>query len=220
MPTDRLRLGAFGLTLLFAGCAERDNPWDSAARPASPVIQAPKPFQPKPGPTSKVVLPDSSSRDPSNPYFANLQSAIASLEPGDTMWIQGGRDYTLSDGLQMAFGGNYYQWIVIRSFGGEARILDGRPGSISALMTLTGSGWVELRGLAFVRCKGAGFRANGLQGPLRIDSCRFDTNGTYGIETRGLRDAFVLRHLQLRRNVGKPQLNSETPVDSLDVHIE
>jgi len=220
MPTDRLRRSALGLTLLLAGCAERDNPWDPANRPATENPTPQVPVLPKPGPTSKVVLPDSSSRDPSNPYFANLQSAVASLEPGDTLWIQGKRDYTLSDGLQMAFGGSYYKWIVIRSFGGEARLLDGRPGSISALMTLTGPGWVELRGLAFVRCKGAGFRANGLQGPLRIDSCRFDTNGTYGIETRGLRDSFTLRHVRLVRNVGKPQLNSETVLDSLDVRIE
>jgi hypothetical protein len=166
------------------------------------------------------VLPDSASRDPSNPYFANLASAIASLDPGDTLWVQGNRSYVLSDGLQMAFGGMRYNWIVIRSFGGTARLVDGSNGGMSSLMTLTGSGWVELRGLAFVRSHGAGFRANGLQGPLRLDSCRFDSNATYGIETRGLRDTLFLRDLSLSRNGKSPPISVETALDSSRVLFE
>ena len=218
-----MRRLVLGLWLCLCGCAQRDNPWDPvnvSGATSNTDTTKPQATTPVPGATSKVVLHDSASRDPSNPYFANLASAIASLDPGDTLWIQGNRSYVLSDGLQMAFGGSAYNWIVIRSFGGTARLVDGRTGTISSLLTLTGSGYVELRGLAFVRSLGAGFRANGLQGPLKIDSCRFDSNGTYGIETRGLRDTLFLRDLLLRANRNRPPISVETPVDSLRVRFQ
>lgn len=213
-----MRRLVLGLLVGLFGCAERDNPWDPVNRSAVPDSPV-RPLLPTPGATSKVVLPDSASRDPSNPYFANLQTAMSAVEPGDTVWIQGGRSYLLSTGLQMVLGGSANRWVVVRSFAGEARIVDGRPGTISSLLTLTGPGYVELKGLAFVLCSGAGFRANGLQGPLRIDSCRFDSNATYGLETRGLRDALQLRHLRLKGNGFSPPLSVESPVDSLDIRF-
>ena len=140
-----MRRLVLGLLVGLCACAERDNPWDPANR--SDMAQAALPAQPVPGPSSEVVLPDSASRDPANPYFANLQSAMSAVKPGDTLWIQGGRSYVLTTGLEMVLGGAAFHWVVIRSFGGEARIVDGDPGSISALLTLTGPGYVERRQL-------------------------------------------------------------------------
>lgn len=212
-----MRRLVLGSLIALAGCAERDNPWDPVNRssllPSVLVL-------PVPGPGVKVVLPDSASRDPDNPYFANVQSALVLVEAGDTVWIQGGRSYALTSELRMVLGGTKFRPVVIRSFGGEARFVDSGKGAISSLMTLNGPGYVEMKGLAFVRCTGAGFRANGLQGPLRIDSCRFDSNGTYGLETRGLRDALVLRNLRLRGNGQAPPLSVESGVDSVDVVLE
>ncbi|MEN9353087.1 MAG: hypothetical protein RL318_412 [Fibrobacterota bacterium] len=213
-----MRCLVLGALVVLCGCAERDNPWDPVNRQGQEEI--PQAKLPVPGLTSKVVLPDSSNRDPDNPYFANIQSALRAVEPGDTVWIQGGRDYPLTNGLEMVQGGSAYRWVVLRSFQGEARLVDARPGTISALLTLTGPGYVQIQGLAFVLCKSAGFRANGLQGPLRIDSCRFDSNGTYGLEMRGLRREIVLRTLQLRGNGFKPPLSVDSPVDSQGVHFE
>jgi hypothetical protein len=214
-----MRRLVLGLLVGLCACAERDNPWDPANR--SDMAQAALPAQPVPGPSSEVVLPDSASRDPANPYFANLQSAMSAVKPGDTLWIQGGRSYVLTTGLEMVLGGAAFHWVVIRSFGGEARIVDGDPGSISALLTLTGPGYVELRGLAFVLCSaGDGFRANGLQGPLLLDSCRFDSNGTYGVETRGLQDSLVLRDVSLIGDLAKPPLLVDSPVDSQEVRFQ
>ncbi len=211
-----MRRWLLGACLALGACAQRDNPWDPVNMAAASVSVKP----PQPSATSKVVLPDSASRDPDNPYYANLASAIAGLEAGDTLWIQGNRDYVLTEGLQMSFGGSRYSWIVIRSFGGAAHLVDGSSGAVSALLTLTGSGWVELRGLGFSRSHGAGFRANGLQGPLRLDSCVFDSNATYGIETRSIQDSTHLRSLRFRANGTEPPLFINTAFDSVDVRFE
>jgi hypothetical protein len=211
-----MRCLVLGALIVLGGCAERDNPWDPANRMASGETL---PALPLPGPASKVVLPDSSNRDPDNPYFANIQSALRAVEPGDTVWIQGG-DYLLTNGLEMVQGGSAFRWVVVRNFGGEVRLVDARPGTISSLLTVTGPGYVQIQGLAFVLCKTAGFRANGLQGPLRIDSCRFDSNGTYGIEMQGMRSDVVLRNLRLKANGFKPPISVGSPVDSQDVRWE
>jgi len=211
-----MRRLCLGILTVFCGCAERDNPWD----PVNRMAESGATQLPVPGPGVKVVLPDSASRDPANPYFANIQSALRSVEAGDTLWIQGGKTYSLGTGLELVLGGAAYHWVVVRSFGGEVRLVEARPGTISSLLTVTGPGYVELRGLAFVQGSGAGFRANGLQGPLRLDSCRFDSNGTYGLETRGLRNSLVLRSLRMKGNVNSPPMSVETVVDSVDVRFE
>jgi len=211
-----MRRLCLGILTVVCGCAERDNPWDPVNRAAEGASSR----QPVPGPGSKVVLPDSASRDPANPYFANIQSALRAVEAGDTLWIQGGKTYSLGTGLELVLGGTAYHWVVVRSFGGEVRLVEARPGTVSSLLTVTGPGYVELRGMAFVLGSGAGFRANGLQGPLRLDSCRFDSNGTYGLETRGLRSSLVLRNLRMKGNVNSPPMSVETVVDSVDVRFE
>lgn len=180
------------LVLCFWACAQRDNPYDPANRAATPVDTGPKP--PVPSPTIRVVLQDSSGTRGSA-YYGNIQSALADLNPGDTLWVQGNRTYAISGLLRVSHGGARLLPVVIRSFGGEARIL-ARSSVPNCLLIDTGGGAVHITGFAFVGATGPAILANGVAGGIWIDSCRIDTSLS-AIEMRNITGAVHVRDVTM-----------------------
>jgi hypothetical protein len=169
------------LVLCFWACAERDNPYDPVNRAARPMDTGAKP--PVPSASIRVVLPDSSGSRGSA-YYGNIQAALADLNPGDTLWVQGNRTYPISGLLRVSHGGARLLPVVIRSYGGIARIL-ARSAVANCLLIDTGGGAVHISGFAFVGATGPAILANGVAGDIWIDSCRIDTSLT-AIEMRDI----------------------------------
>jgi len=173
------------LVLCFWACAERDNPYDPANRPTGQVVDT-GPRLPVPGPGIKVVLRDSASRANSQlpyHYFANIQSAFDTLDPGDTLWVQGGRTYSTMS-LTLRRGGARLLPVTIRSFGGEARIL-ARSLVPNLLVLEQGAVFVHISGFAFVGATAPAILGVNIPGDIWIDSCRIDTSYT-AIEMRNI----------------------------------
>lgn len=198
--------------LAIGGCAERDNPFDPVNRVG--VVDPPPPVapEPRPGPTSLVVDPDSVCR--TCDFYGTLGSALAQAQPGDTIWIQGGRTYTVQDLLNIAKGGSFLKPLVIRAYGGEARFVPARDG-IQNLLRVS-QPYIELRGLAFVGAAGDGVLVNNVSGPVRLDSVRIDSCGVAGIGV-GLRAGpagvhLSLHDLRLRYNATAPALQLDPGV--------
>lgn len=173
---------------LFAGlwaCAQRDNPYD----PLNATRNSDTAVAPTPSSSIRVVLPDSAGRTSS--YYGNIQSALADLNPGDTLWVQGARTYAISGLLRISHGGARLLPVVIKSFGGEARIL--ARSSVSNCLRID-QGWVRISGFAFVGSVGPGILASGVAGDVAIDSCRIDTCGS-GLDLRNIYGALKLHDL-------------------------
>ncbi|HXP90826.1 MAG TPA: hypothetical protein VN931_07865 [Fibrobacteria bacterium] len=165
----------WGLLLVAClwGCAERDNPYDPANLVSRAVDTAAK--LPVPGEGIRVVLPDSAGR--ASAYYGNIQSALADLNPGDTLWVQGGITYPTM-GLNLSHGGARLLPVVIRSFGGEARIL---ARSTVPNCLIISQGWAKITGFAFVGATGPAVRTVGdstITGDVWIDSSRIDSSYT------------------------------------------
>lgn len=179
------------------------------------------PVEPKPGPTSLVVDPDSACRT-CGPFFGTLGSALTQVKPGDTIWVQGGQTYLLQDVLNVSRGGTFVAPVVVRSFGGEARFAPAR-GGIQNLLRVS-QPYVYLRGLAFVGAEGDGVLINNSPGPVRLDSVRIDSCGIGGSGS-ALRAGpsgvhLGLSDLTMRHNANRPALVLESGVvidDSLRV---
>lgn len=157
------------LFVLLWACAERDNPYDTP----NGSTRASESTVPTPSSSIRVVLPDSAGRTSS--YYGNIQAALADLNPGDTLWVQGGRTYAISGLLRVSHGGARLLPVVIRSFGGQVRIL--ARSSVSNCLRID-QGWVHITGFAFVGALGPGILANSVTGDIWIDSCRIDTCGS------------------------------------------
>ena len=175
------------LVLTFWACAERDNPYDPANRAARNTDTGAK--LPSPHPGVKVVLLDSAGRDnnygrdSNHIYDGTIESALSRLDPGDTLWVQGGRTYP-TFGLSLMFGGARLLPVVIRSFGGEARVL--ARSRVQNLLTIqTGGVNVHIQGFAFVGAIQPAIIAVDVPGDIWIDSCRVDTS-YFAIEMRNV----------------------------------
>lgn len=188
------------LVLTFWACAERDNPYDPANRAVRKTDTGAK--LPSPHPGVKVVLPDSASRD--NNYGRDtdyvfdgtIQSGLSRLNPGDTLWVQGGRTYAVSNGLDLMFGGARLLPVVIRSFGGEARVL--ARSRVENLLTIQNGGMdVHLHGFAFVGAIGPAIIAVDVPGDIWIDSCRVDTS-LFAIEMRNVSGTVHIHDVAMR----------------------
>ena len=168
--------------LCFWACAERDNPNDPANRENGRIVDTgAKP--PVPSDVVRVVLRDSSGYRGSA-FYGNIGSALGDLNPGDTLWVEGNKTYAISDRLRISHGGARLLPVVIRSFGGIARIL-ARGAVSNCLFIDTGGVEVHISGFAFVGSTGPAIFANGGNGNIWIDSCRIDTSFT-AIELRNL----------------------------------
>lgn len=178
-------------------------------------------MEPRPGPTSLVVDPDSACRT-CGAFYGTVGTALTQVKPGDTIWIQGGRTYRLQDLLNVSRGGTFIDPIVVRSYGGEARFVPAR-GGIQNLLRVS-QPYVHLRGLAFVGAEGDGVLINNSPGPVRLDSVRIDSCGIGGSGS-ALRAGPVgvrlgLSDLTMRHNASRPALVLESGVvveDSLRV---
>lgn len=170
------------LVLCFWACAERDNPYDPANRSTGRIVDTgAKP--PVPSESVRVVLLDSSGYRGSA-YYGSIGAALADLNPGDTLWVQGNKTYPINDLLRVSHGGARLLPVVIRSFGGVARIL--ARGSVrNCLFIDTGAVDVHISGFAFVGATGPAVIASGGAGGIWIDSCRIDTSYT-AIEMRNI----------------------------------
>jgi len=192
--------------LAIGGCAERDNPYDPSngfAPPNPPVIAVP---EPKPTETALVVDPDSVCR--TCDFYSTLETALTESQPGDTIWIQGGRTYLVQDLLNVSKGGSFLRPFVIRSFGGEARFMPARDG-VQNLLRVS-QPYVEIRGIAIVGAQGDGVLVNNVAGPVRIDSSRIDSCGVSGagaaLHAGPAGVHLILRDLQLKHNATSPAL--------------
>lgn len=195
--------------LALGGCAERDNPYDPA-NGFLHVAPAPEPLEPRPSSTSLIVDPDSVCR--TCDFYGTLETALAEAQPGDTVWIQGGRTYAVQDLLNVSKGGTLYQPFVIRSFGGEARFVPARRG-IQNLLRVS-QPYVAITGLAIVHAEGDGVLVNNVAGWVRIDSSRIDSCGVSG-EGVALRAGpagvrLRLHALTMRGNASSPALRLES----------
>lgn len=194
--------------LAIGGCAERDNPYDPSngfVGPARPIIDTVEP-EPRPSKTSRVVDPDSVCR--TCDFYGTLETALAESQPGDTVWIQGGRTYQVQDLLNISKGGTFLRPFVIRSYGGEARFIPARSG-IQNLLRVS-QPYVDIQGIAIVGAEGDGVLINNVVGPVRIDSSRIDSCGISG-DGAALRAGpagvrLSLHDLQLRHNATSPAL--------------
>ncbi len=204
--------------LALEGCAERDNPYDPAngylARaPEDTVRKDTTPPEPRPSRTSRVVDPDSVCR--TCDFYATLETALSEAQPGDTVWIQGGRTYQVQDLLNISKGGTLLRPFVIRSFGGQARFVPARAG-VQNLLRI-GQAHVHIRGVAIVGAEGDGVLVNNVSGPVRIDSSRIDSCGLsgFGAAVRagpaGVR--LSLHDVQLRHNATSPALQLSPGVE-------
>ena len=189
---------AFSIVLLWA-CAQRDNPFDPSNSSGNRVIDTGyKP--PQPSGQIRVVLPDSAGR--SSDYYGNIQAALADLNPGDTLYVQGGhgRTYAISGLLRISHGGVRLLPVVIRSFGGEARIL--ARSSVPNCLRID-QGWVHLSGFAFVGSQGPAIIASGVTGDVQIDSCRADSSGA-GMDLRDMYGRLRLRDISMTGDTLNP----------------
>ena len=170
------------------GCAQRDNAFDPAngyrSIDTTPVV-------PVPSGSIRVVLPDSAGRG--SQFYGNIQAALADLNPGDTLWVQGGRTYAISGLLRVSHGGVRLLPVVIRAFGGEARIL-ARSSVLNCLRI--DQGWVKIAGFAFVGAQGPAVIGSGVAGDVWIDSCRADSSGA-GFDLRDMRGKLRMRSISM-----------------------
>jgi len=198
--------------LVMGGCADRDNPFDPVNRQPGPR-QTPDTAkvlvpEPRPGPTSRVVDPDSVCR--TCDFYGTLGSALAESQPGDTVWIQGGRTYAVQDLLNVSKGGTFFKPFVIRSFGGEARFIPARDG-IQNLLRVS-QPYVEIRGLAFVGAAGDGVLINNAMGRVTLDSMRIDSCGGVGLRAGPAGVHLWLRDLRLKHNAVSPAMQLDPGV--------
>lgn len=195
--------------LLLWACAQRDNPYDPANVSANRNIDTGiKP--PQPSGLIRVVLPDSAGR--SSDYYGNIQAALADLNPGDTLYVQGGRTYAISGLLRISHGGGRLLPVVIRSFGGQARIL--ARSSVPNCLRID-QGWVHLTGFAFVGSDGPAIIASGVTGDVQIDSCRADSSGA-ALDLRDMYGKVSLHDISMTDNTRNPPFTfmNDTAIDT------
>lgn len=197
------------LVLCFWACAERDNPYDPANRTARAVDTATK--VPVPSGSIRVVLVDSSGYRGSA-YYGNIQSALTDLNPGDTLWVQGNKTYSISGLLRISHGGARLLPVVIRSYGGIARIL--ARSMVSNCLRID-QGWVHITGFAFVGADGPGILANNVAGDVWIDSTRIDTCGA-GLDLRNMFGGVHLHDLAMTSDAVDPPVlfQNDTGLDT------
>lgn len=176
LPGWRLLFVLSALLLNLSSCAERDNPFDPANRPASPWGE----FVPTPGP-GRLVLDPSVPADP--PYrFQDLQEACKSLQGGDTLWIRGPKDYWLQDPIFMntpRSGTNLP--IVIRPYGGDVRLSNRTRRGFELINIQSGGGNVSFEHLTFGPSTGDGVLMWGVLDPVWFRDCVFDKNQGFGL---------------------------------------
>jgi len=191
------------LMLCFWACAQRDNPNDPANRENGRIVDTgPKP--PVPSEVVRVVLKDSSGFRGSA-YYGTIGAALPDLNPGDTLWVQGNKTYAISELLRVSHGGARLLPVVIRSFGGVARIL-ARGAVTNCLFIDTGGVDVHISGFAFVGATGPAILANGGTGNIWIDSCRIDTSYT-AIEMRNLAGSVHIRDVTMTADLLDPPVS-------------
>ena len=198
------------LVLCFWACAERDNPYDPANRTLRVLDTGVKP--PVPSPSIRVVLEDSAGYRGSA-YYGNIQSALADLNPGDTLWVQGNKTYAISGLLRVSHGGARLLPVVIRSYGGVARIL-ARASVQNCILIDTGGVEVHISGFACVGATGPAIIAANVVGNIWIDSCRIDTNYT-AIEMRNVSGAVHIHDVSMTADSLDPPV-SFTAIGTLD----
>lgn len=202
----RVALAAF--ILLLWACAQRDNPFDPSNGGNRGIDTGSKP--PQPSDQIRVVLPDSAGR--SSNYYGNIQAALADLNPGDTLYVQGERTYAISGLLRISHGGARLLPVVIRSFGGVARIL--ARSSVPNCLRID-QGWVHIKGFAFVGSQGSAVIASGVLGDVEIDSCRADSSGA-GLDLRDMYGKLRLHDISMTGDTLNPPITfkNDTGLDT------
>lgn len=190
---------AFLLVVLFLlGCVQRDNPYDPANGYRKPIDTTP--LIPVPRDSSiRVVAPDLAGRG--SAYYGTPDAALAEANPGDTIWIQGGRTYPIRGTLRAGHGGARLLPIVVKSFGGEARFVP-RAGVPNCLRIET-YGWIKFSGFAFVGTEQVAIIASGTEGDLWFDSCRVDSGGQ-AFDFRNMVGTLHLTNITMTDNLQSP----------------
>lgn len=211
----RLRRISVGWALLLVGCAERDNPYDPVNNPlVRQVVDTIR--RPVPGLFNRVLLPESLDRTCTGYcYYANIHTALAEMESGDTLWIPGGdRYFTIDRSLTLRAGGSERNPVVIRSYGGKATIRlvpkEGIPATFCLEITQP---FVRIEGITFINCETSIFAAD-INGPLVLDSVQF-VKSEIALDLQRIKGRTKLHHVLMTGTVQNPPFLF-TKLDSLD----
>lgn len=166
------------LILGISGCAERDNPFDPANRPANPWEE----FVPTPAPGHLVFDPSVPAEPPYR--YQDLHAAFSAVKPGDTLWIRGPRDYALEKSIRLeGYRGNSDLPIVVRPYGGAVRFSKHTQQDYSPLLEIHGEAAnISFEHLTFgPSSKGDGVAIYGPTQPVWFRHCVFEKNAELGV---------------------------------------
>lgn len=183
---------AFGLCAIgLLSCAERDNPSDPVNR--VPEVRITYPNLPQAGGHIRVVTQNITGRDPGSQYYGGIGSALAEMNPGDTLLIMAGT-YETNSVIAVKYTGIRNLPSLIKSYGGEARIV-ARSGVKNILWIQ--NGYLRIEGLALIGATEAAVVARSeslfpIEGFIEIRSTRMDSCGA-GIQFDNVAGGIVLR---------------------------